>query len=395
MSRLRNHWYFWIGTVILGVTCACGLASTGASSSSTGNAASSGNNAPSSSQNFPLTPNPINVQLTLDTTPAVSDEGRARVGVANPDQLSGTDAKGTSFNFGIPEGLLTQEADGTIDPAFGTAVTVRPVSAINGIPFAKGFVSAFQFGPEGLLMGEPGTAELNIKGDYNDLVGFASNGDGTDFHLIPINASPGGGFTIVTFNILHYSMYGVAEATAAEVTAQHSQPPSDPDSQDDDLLAAPASLNQQALSKEHDRLLKAALANLNACNNVVKASRNFMKWYGNVQSGGQQNYFKDMINTDSNTLISRLKDCLQISCPLCLQNKKPDKKSVNALLVQAYYLEAIDLLTGNAPDANYYRALASKCAQNAGLPDPSPHVAECTGTDCQQITPTELACPAP
>ncbi len=383
--RLRSA---WIGALLAGMLCACGIFSGGSSPSSS----SSGNTSSGVPQNFPLTPNPVNVQITVDKAHTVNDKMWVEPGTIAGSELSGTDSKGTTFSFMIPEALLTQEADGTIDPAFGTAVSVAPVTSIDGFPFSKGFLAAFQFGPEGVLYAQPGLAELTIQGSYKDLVGFASNGDGTDFHLIPIDAFSSGGTTSVNFNIMHYSMYGVAEATQSEITAQQSHPPSTSEDQDDDLLAAPSSKSQTQLQKSHDRLLNALLANLNACNTVVKASRLFMKWYGNVQAAGEQNYFKDTINSNAGTLLSRLKDCLQIACPLCLQNKKPDKKSASALLVQAYYLEAFDMLLGKTDEANFYRDLASKCAKAAGLPDPTRHVAECTD-NCPKVTPTVIDCP--
>lgn len=396
MSTIRQKRYAWIGVLVAASMCACGLFS-GASGPSISNGSSPATslaNSPSpASQNFPLTPDPINVTITLDTQHAVSNNSRVQAGVANIDQLSGTTANGTSFNFGVPDSLMTQEADGTFEPAFGTAVTVTPVSAIGGIPFSKGFVSAFQMAPEGLLMIQPGTFEMNIPGNYTDLVGFAANGDGTDFHLYPVMASPGGGFTIVTFNVYHFSLYGVAEATQSEITAQQAHPPSSPADQDDDLLVAPLS-TKDILSQEHDRLLKSAQSR-GTCTDVINTARNFIKWYGNVQSYGQQDYFKDTITTDSNALLIQLKDCLKDSCPLCLQNKKPDKASAQALILQASFVQTFDQLQNNAADANYYRDLANKCASNAGLPIPAPHVAECVGSTCQKVTPAALACPAP
>jgi uncharacterized protein involved in tolerance to divalent cations len=404
MTRSHLSRYVWLGMVILVVASACGLLSNVPLPSL--------GSGPSPAQNFPLTPNPLNVQITLDKQHVIRGD-LAQAGVIRQESLVGKDAKGNSLDVIFPGDFLTQAADGSYEPAFGTAVTATAVSAIGGIPFAKGFVAAFQFGPDGLLMSQPVYASLDVPGNYTDLVGFASNGDGTDFHLIPIDAGPLGssGQTNVSFYINHFSMYGVAEATAAEITAQQAHPPSNPDSQDDELLAAPYSITRENLSKEHDRLLKSLLANLNACNNVVNAARSFMKWYGNVQSGGQQNHFKDTINKDANTLISRLKDCLQISCPACLQTQdqaqkqnpgqsksqvlKQKQAAAKTFMVQADYIESFALLLNNSADANLYRELSRKCAVNAGLKDPSPPVADCGGTNCAKVTPTELACPAP
>lgn len=371
MSRSRVPWPAWLCLAALTVACSCSGLSLLPSSSGSG--------AP---QNFPLTPNPTNVQISLDTAHAISSV---------TGELGGNLADGGDFNFIESDGLMTQAADGTYEMATGTAMTLTPVSAIGGIPFSQGFLAAFQLGPEGLLMVTPGTFELKLAGTYSNVVGFASNGDGSDFHLYPIHADTSGGFTWVDFNVMHFTVYGVAQATVAEVTAQQAHPPSTPDDQDDDLLAAPSTKAQTALSQEHDRLLKSLLANL-TCNNVLPATRNFSKWYGNVHTQGEQKHFADKITTDANTLISRLKSCIQVSCPLCMQGKKPDKKSAQALITQSFYMQIFDTLQGNAGDANYYRELANKCALNAGLKPPTPHVADCQGSECGP-TPTALSCP--
>lgn len=402
MTRSHLSRYVWLGMVILVVASACGLLSN-VPLPSLGSGSSP-------AENFPLTPNPLNVQITPDTQHVIKGD-IAQAGVIRQESLVGKDAKGNSLDVIFPGDFLTQESDGTIDPAFGTAVSATPVSAIGGIPFAKGFVAAFQFGPEGLLMSEPVYVSLDVPGNYNDLVGFASNGDGTDFHLIPIDAGPLGssGQTNVSFYINHFSMYGVAEATAAEITAQQAHPPSNPDSQDDDLLAAPKS-KKQILTEEHDQLLK-SMQSRGSCNDVVVGARSYLNWYGRVQQAGLQDTFKSAFTTDTKTLITWLKDCLKETCATCLQTQdqaqkqnpgqsksevlKQKQATAKTVMAQADYVEAFSLLQSNSADANFYRELSRKCAQNAGLKDPSPPVADCGGTNCAKVTPTELACPAP
>ncbi len=394
----------------MALTCACSVFSGGTNSSSfTGSPSSTASAIPAASSDgaFPLTPNPQSVHITLDTAHAVSNKSRARAGVANIDSLSGTDAGGNSFNLGVSETLLTQDTDGSLVPAFGTAVTVTPVSSIPDIPFGKGYLAAFQMAPEGLLIADPATLELTIKGDYNssDLVGFASDGNGADFHLFPIQAISGGGTTTVLMDISHFSMYGVAQATAAEVASQLSHPPASASAQDDDLLAAPESKAEQKLSKEHDRLVKPTIDLLDKlsgnCNTVAVGALKFETWSKHVQSAGEQNHFQDTINNDANVLKERLKDCLKTTCPLCIQSsgqtnsqaKKPNRKTVDQLLTYSAFMQSIDLTQGNADDANFWREISNQCAKNAGLPEPSPHVAECL--DCGKGTQSPLTCPEP
>ena len=398
MSRSRIFWPAWLCLAILTVACSCSGLSLLPSSP--------GGSAP---QNFPLTPNPLNVQITLDKQHVISSMDEVQAGVIRQESLVGKDAKGNSLDVIFPGDFLTQGADGSFSPAFGTKVTATPVSAIDGLPFAKGFVAAFQFGPEGLLMSQPVHVSMDLPGNYTDLVGFASNGDGTDFHLIPIDAGLLGssGQTNVSFNISHFSMYGVAEATAAEITAQQAHPPSSPGDQDDDLLAAPKSM-KQVLTEEHDQLLK-SMQSRGTCSDVVAGARSYMNWYGHVQQAGLQDNFKSAITTETNILVTWLKDCIKDTCATCLQTQdqaqkqnpgqsksevlKQKQATTQAVMVQADYIEAFSLMLGNSSDANFYRELSRKCAMNAGLKDPSPPVADCGSTNCAKVTPTELACP--
>lgn len=120
-------------------------------------------------------------------------------------------------------------------------------------------------------------------------------------------------------------MYGVAEATAAEVLAQQSHPPSNPDSQDDDLLTAPVPKSKtQVLTEEHDRLLK-SFQSRGTCDDVITAARGFLTWYGNAQSANLQDTFKAAVTSDIGTLQTWLKDCLKVSCPACLQDQNQNQ----------------------------------------------------------------------
>lgn len=390
MSRNRYLGILCIMVFALGLACSAVSNLVPSSSSSNSPAA----------QDFPLTPNPIAVQVTLDKANAISNKGRAQTGVAAIDQLYKKLADGSDINFQIPDYLFTKDADGLLQPAFGTAVTMTPISAIDGLPFSKGYLKAFQLAPEGLLMISSATLEMTIPGEYKpeELTGFAADGDGSNFHLFPIDSIAGGGTTTIIIHPMHFSLYGVAQATAQEVQAQTSHPPADAGDQDDELLAAPYSKSQTKLSQEHQRLVKPVIDALDQlkgnCNDVAVGALTFETWYNHVANASQQGFFKDQIATDSNVLLERLKDCLKNACVLCLEGKKPDRKSASSFLTLTAFMISIDTITGNTADANLWRALANECAKKTGLPLPSPHVAECTD-NCGDQTPTVPACPKP
>jgi len=384
MARVRVPWPAWLCLAALTVACSCSGLSLLPSSSG---------GAP---QNFPLTPNPLSVQITLDTAHAVSDPGEA--GVARERSLYGQFAGGLEATLALPGGLLTQDSDGNLTPAFGTPVKMTPVSAIGGLPFSQGYLAAFQLGPEGLLMSEPASLTVDLHTDYPPatLVGFASDDNGDNFHLVPIDVSSGGGLTIVTFSLSHFSTYGVAQATAAEVTAQQAHPPSSPGDQDEDLLAAPATQKETALLDEHDRTVKPDLTKvdqLNAsCNLVAATALEFETWYGHVDKAGALQHFQNTIASDTSVLRSALKDCLKKACPLCLSGGKPTKASVNQMLTLSTMMQSVDKAADNMPDAVYWMDLANQCAAKAGLPLPQPPVAACDGGNCGPVA-TPSSCP--
>jgi hypothetical protein len=400
MKPNRIFRYAWIGAIGFVLACTCSTLSSGvATLSSIASALPSAlpGNSTGAAETIPaLTPNPLTVKLTLDKAHAVTSN--AETGVARDSSLYSKLASGVEFTLQIPGGLIGQAADGSLIPAFGTAVTVTPVSAIDGIPFRKGYLAAFQIDPEGLLLAEPGLLIVDLSGNYNaaDLVGFASDGTGTNFHLFPIQASSGGGTTNILIALSHFSMYGVAQATASEITAQQAQTPLSPGDQDDDLLAAPTSKIQQNLKTVHNRSIKPLIDKLDNlagdCNEVTVAAYQFEKWFAQVQNAGQQKYFQDTINHDTTVLAERLKDCLKKTCPPCLAGKKSDKKNANTFIVQATFMQSIDKAIDKMDDYNTWAQLINQCAENAGLPLPAPPVAACEGTNCGP-TATPATCP--
>jgi hypothetical protein len=326
--------------------------------------------------------------------------------------VGGKTADNTEFHLYMLGGLLSLDADGTLMPAFGTVVTVTPVSAIDGLPFSEGYLAAVQITPEGLSMIEPASLQLTLPAEYDlsTLIGFAADGDGGDFHLFPIvvGSSISGGITDAFFSVSHYSLYGVAQATTQEIQAQLKHEPAKPASQADQDLAplvvtdkngdALASLTkpvQNQLQKSHNKNVKPGVDKLAGtdCKNVPNAAYNFEDWKKNVDQAGQSDYFKSQIERDASDLLARLEDCLKVSCPLCLNNpsgKKVPKATAMSFQVLAEYAQSMAAILNLTDVANMWRELENKCAEKAGLPLPWPQVAQC-GIDC--ATPKELACP--
>lgn len=69
--------------------------------------------------------------------------------MASNFSVDGESADGIDFYLGLPGALLSLDADQNLIPAFGSEVTVTPVSAIDDIPFSQGYLAAFHIGPKG------------------------------------------------------------------------------------------------------------------------------------------------------------------------------------------------------------------------------------------------------
>ncbi len=404
MERHRTIRMAWIGFAWIGLACTCSSISSvlptiasGLPSVAAGN--SGGNAGGTSGTPVPYqTPDPVTVHPTLDTAHAVSNKIEAAAGVARDGSIYKPLSGGGDFTLTIPGAMLSRDSDGSQIPAFGTAVTVTPISAIDGLPFSKGYLLAFQIGPEGILLAAPGRLTMNIPGDFNaeELVGFAADAAGTNFHLYPIQSYSVNGTTNITIGLSHYSLYGVAQATQAEITAQQAHPPQNANDQDDELLAAPLSKIQQNLAIVHDRSVKPFIDKLDNlagdCSDVTATAFRFERWYVQVLNPSAQNALKDRIDRDANVLSERLKECLKVTCKSCLENKKADKKSANTFIVQATWLQSVDLVLDKMDDYNMWSQLINTCAANAGLPLPAPPVAACDGANCGP-TVTKVTCP--
>jgi hypothetical protein len=333
-----------------------------------------------------------------------------RPGLAFISQIGGDTAQGINFTLQLPEGLLSLDADGFQVPAFGSTVTVTPISEIPDIPFEKGYLAAFHLAPEGLLMVEPASLDMTVPGEYgpDELIGFAADGTGEDFHLFPLQYFSFDGQTMVFFSVMHFSIYGVAQVTLQEIETQHSHPPAKPESQDEDELAplvpeddlAPLkpvvedTPNQKKLRKSNTRTVKPYIDKLSQldCNKVGVAAYAFQKWYGQVDRAGEVNRFQEKINSDGEALLSRLRECIKINCPNCAGGNA-NKKSVDLFLVLTSWAEAISKSLGDFPGSLYWRGLANLCAEQAGIMVPRPGIAgDCMGEQCD-ATPTKLTCP--
>lgn len=408
----RHTRFVWILTVALGLALACGPTTYGLSPSPVGSTSSSPTGSTSSSTEsssvptsiatgepapteIPLTPNPLNVQVTLDTA-------NAQTGVYPAELIVQTN--GNQYVLLLPEIMMSQEADGTLVPAYGTPVTLTPVSTIEGYPFSQGFLAAVQLAPHGLFMIEPAMLSLTIPGEYapGDLVGFGWDGSGDNFHLYPAEIISGGGQTIALFNILHIGddAFGVGPATPQEIADQHARVPEGQTAQDEDLLSPLTPLKFVDLERQNTRFVTTDLMGLPGanCNDVDVASQKFITWYDHVQAAQGLDYFKKSIDSNLNTLRSFMDACLQATCSICMGTPPIKKQSADSFLIHAFYAERLANFAGDDIERKKWYDLANMCANNAGIKFPHPIVAYCGGPSvpgCGTAAAPPAVCPNP
>jgi hypothetical protein len=360
--------------------------------------------------NFPRTPDPLSITATLDNTHTIKTSSNG-FGLS----LNGKNADGYEISLTLDNKLYNMDAEGNLANNFEAVVSMTPVSAIDGLPFSQGFLTAVQLGPEGLLMAEPGKLTLVVPGKYenSELIGFSADGDGSNFHMYPVTSiyMDYDNTTRFYFNIMHFSLYGVASVTAAEIESQTAHPPTSPASQDEDELAPLVVIRpdtseltpligkiQLQLLRSHTRLVKPLLDKLSgtACEQVSVAAYRFNEWESKVDQVNQTDYFQQQIASDANALHTRFVECAKTLCPVCIGSQSGDKANlakVNSMITLATFAEALSF-THEFDDFAYWRQLGNKCAQSVGL-QPAGGSTGGELSDATLPTPTPIGCPVP
>ena len=365
---------------------------------------------------FPLTPDPINVSATLDMDRAVTLQPGGFM-----DIIEAQSAENAKFSLDLRWFYLLEKGDeGVLLPAYDSTVTMTPVLTIDGLPFSQGFLAAVHLGPDGASSVNAAYLSMEIPGEYDpsELIGFAAEGSGEDFHLFPATFYSYDGTTHAEFNITHFSLYGVARVIQSEIEAQAAHPPVDPASQDDQELApltrieptyteeeplAPLQSNLQLqLMKSYNRLVKPGMTSLAStrCAQVSNTAYYLNAWVSKVQLGGQTDNFQSQIQADQRLLLDRLTTCIREACTTCLYPQEgvtPDRGKVMSMIVMIAFASDLTSQLGLDPQmSNSLWFLDYECAKNAGLPLPQAGSAGGNEGDGDGApSGPELACPAP
>ncbi len=153
-------------------------------------------------------PNPLNVQVAVDESLAVS----AVISTAG-GTLAAQAADGTRFTLVFPKGAL--QSDETI--------TLKPIAGVDGLPFSGGLVAGVQMEPEGLRLFQPATLSIEspktVASEGYETVAFGYHEDGQGVYLNPSTVENG----ILTLEVWHFSGVGAAQATPDEIQTQQQQ----------------------------------------------------------------------------------------------------------------------------------------------------------------------------
>jgi hypothetical protein len=145
---------------------------------------------------------------TVTVTEDLSNEASVEVSSDAGASVETSGGAGADFSLTVPDGAVLQP----------TAVSITPIVSLGSSLLGSVFIAGVQMEPEGLTLFKPATLEITLPpGTPTDgIVGFASNGDGTDFHFVPATAFG----SVVTLQISHFSTAGVAESCVAMADEQ-------------------------------------------------------------------------------------------------------------------------------------------------------------------------------
>ena len=161
--------------------------------------------------------NPIKVTPQLDAAHAATQQVGSAGGAINV-----TGADGSKYTLTIPSGAL----------AGNVQITMTPISSLGGKPI--GDVFGVKLAPDGLLLAKVATLDVTPARSipFAQQVGWGYNGDGKDFHLVPLADQAS-----LRIGVSHFSADGAGSATAAQQQAVTSQPPSTPQASYEQLRA--------------------------------------------------------------------------------------------------------------------------------------------------------------
>lgn len=151
----------------------------------------------------------------LDVTPALDTERAVSQLITKKEggTITATGIDGTRFTLELPADSLFEDE----------VITMTPIASVTDLPFSRG-VAAVQLGPDGLALKHVAALTFETAGTApaDEEAPCAWDGDGSDFHLYPLDADPSNH----VMPLIHFSGYGLGRGASAEIVAQQQRSPS-------------------------------------------------------------------------------------------------------------------------------------------------------------------------
>lgn len=253
----------------------------------------------------------------VDVTSA-ADGGRAVSALITPEggTLTAKSAAGTELTLIIPAGALLRSERITLAP-----------TAVDGLPFTGAQAGAAQLSPDGLDLLVPATLTITspkvaaAKGFLTAPYGFRGTGTGLYLEMADVKGST------ATLLLSHFSGYGVAQATPAEITKQAQHAPAVAEDGFRQRLAELQMTNRQAslrgdeidpefadkteaiLRDWYKNVVAPALPGTKECANTPKVASVATSWMRQVELRGMGDQFKAEEAECWNTLAEAQKRC--------------------------------------------------------------------------------------
>jgi hypothetical protein len=224
--------------------------------------------------------------------------GTALIGAARGGRVE-VESAGVTYRLEIPpDALLGDEV-----------ITLSPISHIDELPLSGGLLGAVELQPHGLRLVRPATLTIQMPGNFKaaDLMGFAYQGDGEEFHLYPVSAEG----TTITASLMHFSGYGAGQGTEADSKAQQDRQPTAAEARFEQEMAAAFEKARRAggdVSHSNDDFerallrffnyqvmpgLKAAESNDQVCFSAISE---YLSWLRSVELLGLRERFESQIS---------------------------------------------------------------------------------------------------
>jgi hypothetical protein len=377
-------------TLAMGVGLACGPIGAAqpdgqdeAASGEAGGAASSASRADSV---LPLAPDPVTVRVTLDA----AGPAEMNTYVRNAE-WQGEDGLAIELSSLHATVALQAVEGGVMEPLPPPLIQMTGIAGLEGLPPGVEFVAGAQLDPSGWRVYYPAWLTLTLPPGTSalDLIGFAYEADGDQFHLYPVRVSEAGSADegpTVRMDIFHFSGYGVVRASPEAAEGIGAPEPLSLQAEHALAQLSARDLNgargQAILLDWYTQGVAARAAAAGNCartsgttdefiadsNGLLDAAIEFLEWTTAVENASQEGAFEQQIQDAAFSLWEKVDACLDSVCELCLMME--DGQVAHRMLALSSVHQFVVGTMAVAPlDSTNWTMLSYACFANNDLLD--------------------------